>query len=419
MDDVTSFDAEARRITKPRREGRGSREERNERALHRVIAARAAGIETPGLVGSRVFRSLLMGGFECSAHRQDGQRLDLLASTGHDQHAAADYRALAAHSIRTVRDGLRWHLIERVPQHYDFSSFLPMLRAARDTGTEVIWDLCHYGWPDGLDIWAPGFIDRFGDFAAAVARVVRDETDERPFYVPINEISFWAWAGGSKGIINPHVRNRGGTLKTILVRAAIAAVESIQAVDPRARIVFAEPAINVIPRSTAPADRRRARDYTESQFEVLDLLTGRARPELGGRPEFVDLVGLNYYLHNQWIDGGLPVALDDPRFQALRSILAEAHARYGKPVFLAETGIEGDLRPAWLRIMATEVAAAQAAGVPVEGLCLYPITDYPGWADDRHCLTGLLGFPDADGTRSVHAPLVQEIARLRQQMGSV
>lgn len=187
-------------------------------------------------------------------------------------------------------------------------------------------------------------------------------------------------------------------------------------VDPRARIVFAEPAINVIPRSTTGNDRRKARRYTEAQFEALDFLTGRARPEFGGRPDLVDLVGLNYYLHNQWIDGGLPLGLDDPRFRPLRSILAEAHARYGKPVFLAETGIEGDLRPAWLRIMATEVAAAQAAGVPVEGLCLYPITDYPGWADDRRCPTGLLGFAGEDGARPVYAPLAQELARLRRRI---
>ena len=38
---------------------------------------------------------------------------------------------------------------------YDWSSFLPMLRAARETGTQVLWDLLHYGWPDDLDIWRP------------------------------------------------------------------------------------------------------------------------------------------------------------------------------------------------------------------------------------------------------------------------
>jgi hypothetical protein len=48
------------------------------------------------------FRSFLMAGFECSSHRRpDGLRLDLVRSTGHAQHALADYRACAAHCLHT------------------------------------------------------------------------------------------------------------------------------------------------------------------------------------------------------------------------------------------------------------------------------------------------------------------------------
>src|SRR3712207_8963919 len=39
---------------------------------------------------------------------------------------------------------------ETAPGRYDWSSFLPMLRAARDRGIQVIWDLCHYGWPENI-----------------------------------------------------------------------------------------------------------------------------------------------------------------------------------------------------------------------------------------------------------------------------
>src|SRR5690606_27821408 len=105
--------------------------------------------------------------------------------TGHDRWAAEDYAALQRHGIRTVRDGLRWHLIERLPGEYDWSSVLPQLRAANACGTQVIWDLCHYGWPEGLDIWRPRFVERFARFAAAAARLVREESDAVPFYAPI------------------------------------------------------------------------------------------------------------------------------------------------------------------------------------------------------------------------------------------
>jgi hypothetical protein len=73
-----------------------------------------------------------MGGFECSNHRRsDGRRLDLLAATGHDRWAAHDYAVLHRHGLHSVRDGLRWHLIEQAPGQYDWSTFLPMLQAAQ------------------------------------------------------------------------------------------------------------------------------------------------------------------------------------------------------------------------------------------------------------------------------------------------
>jgi hypothetical protein len=57
-----------------------------------------------------------------------------------------------------------------------------------------------------------------------------------------------------------------------------------------------------------------------------------------------------------------------------------------------------------------EVRAALRLGVPVEGICLYPVLDYPGWDDDRHCAVGLWGFPDARGERPVHRPLAEVLA---------
>src|SRR3954469_11673652 len=100
------------------------------------------------------FGSFFLGGFECSSHkRSDGRRLDLLRTTHHDALAAQDYQQLRSCGISAVRDGLRWHLIEPAPGQYDWSSVEPMIDAARTSGMRVIWDLCHYGWPDHIDIW--------------------------------------------------------------------------------------------------------------------------------------------------------------------------------------------------------------------------------------------------------------------------
>jgi beta-glucosidase/6-phospho-beta-glucosidase/beta-galactosidase len=101
----------------------------------------------------------------------------------------------------------------------------------------------------------------------------------------------------------------------------------------------------------------------------------------------------------------------DPRYRHVRDMLAEIHQRYGRPVFVAETGIEDESRPAWLRYMGNEVAGAPAAGVPVEGLCLYPVLNHPGWDDDRHCHNGMLDYADDSGHREVYAPLARELKR--------
>jgi hypothetical protein len=47
-------------------------------------------------------------------------------------------------------------------------------------------------------------------------------------------------------------------------------------------------------------------------------------------------------------------------------------------------------------------------------VCFYPILDYPGWDNDRHCDVGLLTTPDQHGRRAVCEALRDEIER--QQM---
>ena len=369
----------------------------------------------PGL-----FDSFFHGGFESSTHRRhDGRRLDMVAAIGHDRHAAADYRTLARHGVRTVRDGLRWHLVETAAGVYDWSSFRPMLRDARATGTQVVWDLLHYGWPDGLDIWRPEFVTRFARFAAAAARVVRDESDAVPFYAPVNEISFFAWGGGDVAYLNPFSRGRGHELKVQLARAAIAAMDEIWAVDPRARFVHADPVINVIPDPARPHDRGPAEGHRQAQFQGWDMLAGLAWPQLGGTPRHLDIVGVNYYWNNQWIHGGPTLEIGHRLYKPFRYLLAETYARYGRPIFVAETGIEAERRPAWLATIGSEVRGALRAGVPVEGVCLYPVVDHPGWDDDRPCPNGLLHLSPDPAERAAYAPLADELARQQRAMESM
>ncbi len=361
-----------------------------------------------------------VGGFECSSHRTpSGRRLDLAESTRHVEFADADYRRLADHGIRVARDGFAWHRVERQPGGRDYAAIVPLIRAARRAGVRVIWDLLHFGWPDDIDIFMPHFVDRFAALARDVARLLADEGETVPWISPVNEVSFLSWAGGDVAAINPFARGRGFELKCQLARAAIAAIEAVRDVNPATRIVVHDPAFNVVAASDRPDDIEAAEVSRLLQFQGCDLLSGRLWPQLGGREDYLDVIGVNYYPWNQWTYGtalqpGGPIREGDARYKPLADILVEWHGRYGRPIYVGETGCEGDHRAAWLRTVCDEVADARARGADVHGVCLYPIVNFPGWDNDRHCENGLWDYADDGGQRVVHAPLAAEL-RLQQR----
>jgi beta-glucosidase/6-phospho-beta-glucosidase/beta-galactosidase len=240
-----------------------------------------------------VFRSFFLGGFECSTHRlRSGKRLDLIQSTRHDELASSDYRLLQRHGMFTARDGFRWPLIETTAGRYDFSSAVQMLQAARDADSQVVWDLWHYGWPDDLDIFSAAFVTRFAAFAAEAVRRISDFTDA-PLVSPINEISFFSWAGGEGGIFNPFAHHRGDDVKRQLVRATVEGVDAMRRVNPNVLVFQVDPIINVVPRSAGAQDIADAENYRQSQFVAWDMILGRVEPGLGGRDDLIDVIGVN------------------------------------------------------------------------------------------------------------------------------
>jgi beta-glucosidase/6-phospho-beta-glucosidase/beta-galactosidase len=367
-----------------------------------------------------LFDSFFLGGFECSTHRLlKGRRLDLIASTKHDKFASLDYARLRKVGIRAARDGIRWHLIEKSAGSYDFSSALPMLRAAREAGLQVIWDIFHYGWPEHINIFQPAFVDAIARFAREFIKIHSQETDRVPFIAPTNENSFFAWAGGQRARLYPGKRGRGGELKEQLVRAAIAVAEAVWEVDPRTRIVHTDPIVNVVGKPGQDRAETLAEAYRNAQYQSWDMICGGWKPDLGGHPKYLDIIGVNYYPHNQWlVDHDAPdqvrpyfISRDDLLYRPLREMLREVHQRYGRPIFIAETGTEGDLRPGWLRYVCDEVAATIDLGVPIQGVCLYPIMNHPGWINNRHCHNGVWDYADENGGREIFLPLANELER--------
>lgn len=366
------------------------------------------------------FESFFHAGFECATHRRrDGIRVDSIAAQRHDRFAREDYALSRDLGLSTARDGLRWHLIEAERGVYDWSSWLPMLRAARETGMQVVWDLWHYGTPDWLDIFSDDFVEGIAAFARAAAALHRDETDAVPFWCPLNEISFFAFIGGEWADFHPYAKGRAADLKRQLVRAGIAVVAALREVDPRARIMWCEPAIHVLPDGPTPEAAHAAGVRRESQFEAADMLTGRIAPELGGGPGMVDVVGLNFYPHNQFVLEGGCIPLGHHAWRPLGDLLEEYWRRYRLPIVISETGAENCGRAAWLHYVCGEVEEAIERGVPVQGICWYPVTDYQGWDDGRVCPTGLFSSPDEQGRREVHPRLARELRRQQDRFAEL
>jgi hypothetical protein len=352
---------------------------------------------------SNLFRSFWIGGFESASHlNRSGVRIDMVSATQHDRLVHEDYARLAEWGISTVREGARWHLVETA-QGFDFSSLSATVEAARRHRIQVIWALCHYGWPDDLDIMLPGFVDRFARYCGKVARFIADHTDGIQFYTPVNEISFLAWAAGEKAYIHPYRQDAGRAIKEQLIRATIAGIEAIWAVDPTARIMHTEPLIHVVTPRGRPDLARAAANQRATQFEAWDMLAGAMEPHLGGHPRYLDIVGVNYYHANQWEHPDQRLRWEDtprdPRWLPFSALLAEVYYRYWRPVVVSETSHFGAGRGRWIREVASEVGKARQAGVGVEGLCIYPIIDRPDWDDPDHWHhSGLWDLvPQADG----------------------
>jgi beta-glucosidase/6-phospho-beta-glucosidase/beta-galactosidase len=365
------------------------------------------------------FDSFFMAGFECSSHRRrDGVRLDLIRATGHDRHVLNDYRLCRELGFRTLRDGLRWHLIGKTPGKYDWSSWMPALEAAEDVGMQVIWDLFHYGSPDCIDQAAPDFPDRFTEFALAAIEVRQSVSKRPPMFCPLNEINFISWAvdDGYFPQVGPKQR---GWFKHQLVRTAITASRAIKREWPDSTIIWAEPLIHIAPHDQRRSTIRAAQQNLQGMYEAYDWIMGKAKPELGGDPSFVDFVGLNFYPHNQWYFKGPTIPMGHHEYRPLADMLIEMGKRYEKPLLLSETGAEGTGKPSWLHYVCSEVRDAMIRGADIRGICWYPITAYPGWDNSRHAETGLLSTVVANGSRHVDEKLLAEFEAQRDRFDAM
>jgi beta-glucosidase/6-phospho-beta-glucosidase/beta-galactosidase len=367
-----------------------------------------------------MFKSFFFAGFECATgYNARGEWIDQVAATYHDQHAEEDYRSLSEVGIYAAREAIRWPLVDKGNGRYDFSSVRPFLDASRKYDVEVVWDLFHYGYPNDIDLFGEEFPKRFADYCYAAAKHVCRNCEGVCYFTPVNEPSFFAWAGGHVGRFAPHCIGKGVELKRALIRAAIRGIDAIRAAVPKARIVNVDPLCHV---HAATPEAQKDADWFNANavFESWDMLCGRKNPELGGTRAHLDIVGMNYYWTNQWILGQdeHPLAGDDPRRVSLRDLVKKVADRYGGEILITETAHVDDMRPTWLNYVADEVEAMLEAGVPLKGVCLYPILGMPEWHDRaRWTQMGLWEVQCEGGERKVCEAMLDALKKAQRIEG--
>ena len=367
------------------------------------------------------FHCFWMGGYEGADHVNGlGVALDMAGGNGHVEQLEADHARAAALGIRTVRETIGWRLSETGPGRFDLGRAVRIAASANRQGLQVLWTLMHYGTPADVSLLQDSAIDRFAAFAAVVANTLGPLTEQPPVYNLVNEMSFLAWAVSHTSMVHPYRRDphdpldpldaidgteaSGYDVKRRLARMAIAGIDKVRAIDPRARFLHVEPLVHVVAPRGRPELQGLAGQISDYQWQAWDMLCGRTEPELGGDTRALDLIGINHYHSSQWeaaTEERLLWHLRDARRRPLAELIRTAWERYRRPMIVAETSHFGEGRAQWLNELASEVEVARNAGVPVHGICLYPLVDRPDWSNSSQWHhSGLWDVAPATGDES-------------------
>lgn len=354
-----------------------------------------------------LFASSFWAGFECTSARvSPHRRLDLLKATKHDIYCEDDYQLIEQLGISTVREGLAWSQIDK-KGHYNFDRYTKMMKAGQRLSMQQIWDLNHFDYPDDVDPFANEFIDRFALYSRAAYKQIRKFQNPPIIITPINEISFFAWIAADQGAWAPHLKGsrNGLAFKKQLVRAALAAMDVIWKEDKSVRFLHVDPFMRRVPKT--PVTKKvlnHVNDFNNIvRYEAWDMLAGKRYPELGGGDKYLDIIGMNYYMHNQeWVMGdgrGIKHRMIDWMHKdrvAFSSMIEDVYKRYGRPIVISETGSYGEHRLQWWKRFTEQIDNAKNQKLPVLGVCAYPILDRPDNTGYLQPQSGLWDFDQKD-----------------------
>jgi beta-glucosidase/6-phospho-beta-glucosidase/beta-galactosidase len=336
----------------------------------------------------------------------DATPLDEHELTGHSDSWRSDLELARDLGATAVRYGVSWPLVHVGPDEFDWTVLDEVLPYAVDElGLTIVADLVHYGTPRWLpgSFADPGYPAAIESFASAFAARYRSRVSH---FTPLNEPVTTASFCGLRGIWPPALTGWDGWVAVAVPIALGMArtIAAIRSVHPSATIVHVEAA------TVVDTDEPLLDDHAELLRGVgwlpTDLMMGRVDArhplhawllQLGAdvtdleylveHPELPDLVGVNYYpdlspRRLTTVDGSVAQLSYDRWSTGLGEAMRGFADRYGLPLVVTETSIEGDdaLRERWLRDSVAEVNSLAADGIDVRGYTWWPLFDFVDWS---------------------------------------
>jgi len=336
--------------------------------------------------------------------------LDEFALTGHDERWRDDLRWARDLGCTGIRYGAAWPRTHVAPGRFDWGWLDQRLAFAQDIGLTVIADLVHYGTPTWLDrsFADPRYPDAVAEFAGVFAARYRGVVDA---ITPLNEPVTTASFAGLRGVWPPALTGWNGwtTVTTQLALGMNRSIAAIRAANPDATVVHVE-ASALYETAGSAGDAEALTEHREllERIAVLptELLLGRvqaegelgawllahgadpaALDELAARPASIDILGINYYpdltprvLHR--VGDEVQQQAVNRGAEGLESVLRDAEARWGLPMMVTETSIEGteEVRAAWVDASTAAVGQLREGGMDLRGYTWWPLVDFVDWS---------------------------------------
>jgi len=321
---------------------------------------------------------------------------DVFETTGHDVRWREDLELLRACGVGDVRYPVRWHRVEVEPGSFDWRQTDEVFAYLQSAGLRPIVDLVHH-------TSYPHWIDDFADpaFGPALLRYVSAFAERYPVeaYTIFNEPFTTFLLCGEAGIWPPQLEGLDGflTVARNVFPALTEASRLLRELLPDARHVYVEACEHHT--ASSPAGAEFAAWTNDRRFFLTDLFLGHEldpdRPFVadvlaaGGadlldvEPGAIDVLGLDYYAHNQWEWEDADLGTTSPSAPVpFAEVIREYWERYRLPCIVGETNIRGlpSDRATWLKYTLEQCERARGLyAVPVEGYCWFPFVDSCDW----------------------------------------